>query len=114
MILQPIVENCINYGVRDIQRQKLIGLSIYEKDNNICISISDNGIGMSKEKIQEILHGRVEDIKSTGSCNGIGLKNIISRLKIVYGVEKVIEIESQSKNQGTTVTILIPLEYRGK
>ena len=52
MILQPIVENSVNYGIRDIEREGKITLSVYRVDDNVCISITDNGIGMTQELIE--------------------------------------------------------------
>ena len=54
MILQPIVENSINYGLRNIEWTKKIRLSVYELADYICVSVKDNGIGMSKEKIESV------------------------------------------------------------
>ena len=52
MILQPIVENAVNYGIRDIEREGHITLSVYRVDNNVCISIQDNGIGAYRKGAQ--------------------------------------------------------------
>ena len=55
MTLQPIVENSVNYGIRNIDWQGEIKLKVYRQDDTVCISIKDNGIGISKEKLEKIL-----------------------------------------------------------
>lgn len=109
MTLQPIVENCVNYGVRDIEREKNIYVSVYKQHQNICISISDNGIGMSKEKIKQVLAGIREGVKIESDSNGIGLQNVIRRLKLLYEKQNVFNIVSEGKDKGTTIIILIPI-----
>lgn len=108
MILQPIVENSINYGIRGIDWDGIILLSIYEEENRICIRIRDNGIGMEQEKIDRIMSASLtaEEIKE--SSNGIGLNNVINRLKLFYQCEDIILITSEGKNKGTEVLICLP------
>lgn len=109
MTLQPIVENCVNYGVRNIDREKIIELSVYKKGHFICISISDNGIGMSEEKLKQVLEGTFKSNDSESDSNGIGIKNVIGRLKLIYGRDNLFNIESKGYDNGTKVIILIPL-----
>lgn len=108
MILQPIVENCINYGIRDIDREGRIYLTVYKTGEEILVSIADNGIGMEQEKIASILEGKYTPDENHGDSNGVGLENVISRLKMFYGTENVIEIISEGKEQGTEVILHIP------
>ncbi len=107
MILQPIVENAVNYGVRDIEREKLIKLSVYRDGDLIEAEIVDNGIGMSKEKIAEIMSLRVIK-KEKPDSNGVGLINVISRLKLFYDIDNVLDITSEGDDKGTAVKIHIP------
>lgn len=110
MILQPIVENCINHGVRGISWENLIELSVYREKECICISVRDNGIGISKEKIDRIMCSKLSeaDLKSTG--NGVGLDNVIGRLRLFFEREDVIKLISAGENMGTEVAIYVPLE----
>lgn len=108
MILQPIVENAINYGVRDIAWSSLIKLKVYQEDSNICVSISDNGIGMSQEKIEEVMKGQIKE-EVVGDSNGVGLNNVINRLRLFYDKEHVLEIFSDGKDKGTQVVIYLPM-----
>ncbi len=110
MILQPIVENAVNYGIRDIDWEGIIELKVYQENNLIIICISDNGMGMSQSKIQAILQGKDKGENDSKSSNGIGLNNVINRLKLYYNQEDVFEIRSKGYKQGTQVIIYIPLD----
>ena len=107
MILQPIVENSVNYGIRDIEREKRIELEVFAMDELICISIRDNGVGISDEKIWQIMHNDVNTEDSDHS-NGVGMNNVLSRLRLYYGVEDVMDITRLGENEGTEVTLYLP------
>lgn len=108
MILQPIVENCINYGIRNIEWQGLVVLSIYERENHVGISIKDNGIGISKEMTSNIMNSRLIESDGSTDSNGVGLNNVISRLRLFFDCEDAFEILSDGENKGTEVIINIP------
>lgn len=108
MILQPIIENAINYGIRDVEWEGVIKLKVYQKANYIYISIQDNGVGIEPHKIDLIMRGETIESDLSTNSNGIGLVNVINRLKLYYNCEDVIEIISNGKNQGTEVIIHIP------
>lgn len=112
MILQPIVENCINYGIRDIDWQGKIILEVYQDFEHICISISDNGIGMEQDVIDKIFTKKLQEADLSADSNGIGLDNVIGRLRLFYASSDVFEIVSEGHNKGTKVIIYIPLEER--
>ena len=108
MILQPVIENSVNYGIRNIDWQGLITLKVYETDKDICIEINDNGIGISQEKIEQIMTGTLTEHDMSKDSNGIGLDNVINRLKLYCDSDEVFEILSDGENQGTTVFIHLP------
>lgn len=108
MCIQPLVENSINYGIRDIDWKGVVTLAVYREDKNICISVKDNGIGMSKERIEEVLSNKVSTDSGLNDSNGIGLNNVISRIELLYNTENVIKIMSEGKNKGTEVILYIP------
>lgn len=112
MILQPIVENAVNYGIRGISWEGHICLRVYEAYQYICISIADNGIGIEENLIKELLKGEEREIDLSRNSTGIGLGNVISRLQVYYSMEKVIEIKSEGENLGTEVIIFIPKEIK--
>ena len=108
MILQPIMENAVNYGIREIDWEGHIDLRAYQQDDIVYISIKDNGVGMSEEKISKILSGENVSDTSKSSSNGIGLVNVIERLRIFTGRDDVMDIFSDGKNKGTEFVIKVP------
>ena len=113
MILQPVVENAVNYGVRNIDREKLIKLSVFREEGIIKARVTDNGTGMSAERIDEVLSGEAGEEEVMKDSNGVGLLNVISRMRLYYGTEEVLTMESEGKDKGTTVTLLIPDDNGG-
>lgn len=112
MILQPIVENCVNHGIREMGDQGVILLSLYEKEGRVCISVKDNGVGMSAETIEKVMSGtyREEDMASGG--NGVGMDNVISRMRLFTGNENVMTVKSEGKGKGTEVCLYLEQEER--
>lgn len=111
MVLQPIVENAVNYGIRNIDWEGHIDMSVYKNDGMVYISIKDNGVGMTQEKINDILSGKSAgeaDPNNSGS-NGIGLGNVIERLQIFTGRQDVIDIYSEGEGKGTEFVIKVPM-----
>jgi len=114
MILQPVVENSVNYGIRDIEYAGEIRMEVYRRDKNIVITITDNGSGVDQSTIDRIMTAQIEESSSlkerivTRDSNGIGLGNVINRLRLYFDKEEVFHIESEGRNKGTKVTIYIP------
>ncbi|MEE8837163.1 MAG: histidine kinase [Eubacteriales bacterium] len=108
MILQPIVENAINHGFRDLTRPKKVILSVYGLGNSTAISIRDNGHGMTQEQIQQILTGNVPVRAKGDETNGVGIGNVVNRLQLFYNTEDVIDITSAGPEEGTEVILYIP------
>ncbi len=127
LILQPVVENAVNYGIRDIEYEGLIRLTVYQDEENINISIMDNGVGMEQSKIESIIQSELKDgivLKENivakenidenmvaKDSNGIGLGNVINRLRLYYNKRDVFEIKSEGYNMGTEVIIHIPKNF---
>ena len=109
MILQPVVENAVNHGIRDIDWEGQIHLTVTRDPRGICISICENGKGMSEEEIQNVLSGNKEHSTQEGDSTGIGMNNVISRLELYYEQPDLLEIYSEGAGKGTEVVIHIPL-----
>lgn len=105
MILQPIVNNSIDHGIYSVDNGII---RIYSEDmgKDILLTIEDNGVGMEKKKIEEILSGKYDSGQDTSS-NGIGLLNSDKRLIHQFGSGYRLKIESEV-NQGTKISIKIP------
>jgi Predicted signal transduction protein with a C-terminal ATPase domain len=106
MIIQPLVENSIKYGIKDLEPgEGKVTLSVYREGNMCCIRVSDNGIGTDEEIIEKIMNHE----KKPSETRGVGITNVMSRLDLYYNNKEVFEMKSR-KNEGTHVTIKIPLE----
>ena len=110
MILQPIVENAVNYGIRNIEREKRIILKTERLPELIRVRIQDNGIGMSEERIREVMEGRAGENPVMKDSNGVGIANVTSRLRLFYDRDEVMHIFSEGEDKGTIVDILIPIQ----
>lgn len=98
LILQPIVENAIKHGLLKKQEGGNVNIHIKHEDEFIKIIITDNGVGITKEKLTNIL-------KEDGANKRVGIKNINMRMKRIYGYGLSIESEI---SKGTSVTIKVP------
>lgn len=113
MILQPLVENAFIHGIGDLENGGQITLRVEKNPDKAVVSIEDNGKGMDREKIESILKESLEQYdvtrvhENTGHTNGIGLNNIISRLRLYFGKDDIIGIYSSPGN-GTRVVIELP------
>lgn len=108
MILQPIVENAVNHGIRNIDWEGCIHLEIMEEEGRIFIRIRDNGKGMSQERIQEVLSGQAGDGEEQSDSTGVGMNNVISRLELYYNQKNLVDIRSWGENKGTEVILKLP------
>lgn len=107
MILQPIVENSVNHGIREMEGAGIIRLSVYAMGDEVCISVKDNGKGIAEEDIQSILDGSYRKKRSKSASNGIGMDNVIARLKLFTENEDVISLVSEGENKGTEVILYL-------
>ena len=98
--LQPIIENAIYHGLDMVDEGKII-IEVVERDGDIVMSVSDNGVGMPPEQCREILHRDAND------KTGIGIKNVNDRIKIYFGEDYGLNIQSEL-DVGTKVEISIP------
>lgn len=76
----------------------------YTKDSDLFIEVEDNGLGMQKEQVENILTDGTR-IRSKGS--GIGIRNVHQRIQLYFGTEYGLEILSEP-DEGTTVRIHLP------
>ncbi|MEN6598988.1 MAG: sensor histidine kinase [Rectinema sp.] len=105
LVLQPLVENAIVHGLKDVEEGGRVIISAKLEGETIRFSVSDSGCGMSNEYITLALAAaRPED---TRPQHGIGLHNVVRRVALATGGLGRVEIESQL-GHGTCVTILLP------
>ena len=104
MLLQPIVENAIMHGLKNVTKGGEIDVTIIDDENNVYIMVEDNGEGMGEDKIASILEHGVDE--ENGRIK-IGTNNVINRMKIFYGSKSSFKIDS-SVDCGTVISITIP------
>ena len=107
MILQPIIENSVNHGIREKEGEGHIRLHVWADENDICIEIDDDGSGIDPATARKIMSGESAHSLSGRDSEGIGLDNVIKRLRSYYGREDVFEIKPGEEG-GTMVTLFIP------
>ena len=102
LLLQPLVENSIKYGIRDNDGKVLhIRVWAYEEKDCVCFVVEDDGVGIEKKQLKEVR----EAIRRGNG--GYGLKNMDIRIKMQYGQEYGLKLESE-EGVGTKVTVRIP------
>ncbi len=108
LVLQPVLENAINYGIREMDGCGRIEIHGKKADNMIILSVSDNGMGIPEDEIAFLLKD-TNRVRKRGS--GVGLVNVNNRIKILFGERYGLYIESEL-DEGTTVYIKLPaIEY---
>lgn len=100
LILQPLVENALKHGLAEKSTNCLIDVTVKSCDDHIEMVVWDNGVGMTSSTIEAIF----DESKKVG---GIGLRNVIYRIKGIYHTEVGVECLT---NQGTRITINLPKE----
>lgn len=104
MIIQPLIENAIYHGLSKCSGNGKIIIQGSKVNNNLLLTISDNGIGIPEEKLQD-LNDYIND--KNHNFNGIALRNINKRLKLNYGENYGLEIFSIEEN-GTSMVLTLP------
>lgn len=104
LVLQPVLENAINYGVRGMDDCGEIKVTGRRADGNIILSVTDNGVGMSEEEAAFLL---TDSSRVPKRGSGVGLVNVNNRIQILFGREYGLKVESEP-DEGTTVSICIP------
>jgi two-component system LytT family sensor kinase len=95
MLLQPMVENCLKHGLAPKLGGGKIELRTTSRDGRLHIEIEDNGVGISEEKLPHVY------------VEGIGLSNVRERLRVLYGTDFELDIQSRP-GEGTVIRIEIP------
>lgn len=105
LIIQPIVENAFIHGIEGCKANGHISIKITYCNNDIVITVKDNGQGISEEKMKAIQEKL--NINDTSSGKSIGLTNVNKRIKMYHGDEYGLKIFSRELD-GTTVRIILP------
>ena len=104
LIIQPLIENAIYYGMEYMDGDGEIYVRAYTKEEDLFIEVEDNGLGMQKAQVESLLTDGTR-IRSKGS--GIGIRNVHQRIQLYFGTEYGLEILSEP-DEGTMVRIHLP------
>lgn len=104
--LQPIIENAVYHGIKQKNDKGLIKIKGLCDDNNIILIVSDDGIGIEKDALDE-LNKTLSETSFTNEKSHIGLSNVNQRIKIIFGDNYGIHVES-TVGVGTNVYVTIP------
>lgn len=107
--LQTIVENALQHGIQNMKENCIIDIIVKMDENNVSISIADNGVGMEEKLVQTL--GTKQVTSRTGT--GLGLYNMTRRIHMAFHQMANVQITSK-KQMGTTVHITIPRQRRFK
>ena len=104
LIVQPILENAIYYGVKDMEDEGEIIVRAGFEEGGIKITVEDNGYGIPASELSQLL---VDTGRARGHGSGVGLINVHSRIRLRFGARYGLQIESEP-DEGTRVTIHLP------
>ena len=106
MILQPVVENALQHGIRGQDEDSEIIVHAYVRGKQLNITVKDTGYGLSPQMEQKLQSGQIE----ANRRGGIGVGNVRQRLQLIYGSDAAFSISNRDEG-GVVVRITIPLTY---
>ena len=107
LTLQPLVENALYHGIKNKRGLGKIKVTGEIVDNHILFKVSDNGMGMKQERLDEVRSMLIKEKKSSDADSGFGLFNVAQRLKLNYGDAYGLTLYS-TYGEGTCAEVLIP------
>lgn len=111
LILQPIVENSLLYGMEGLDHTLRIRVAAWRRGEKLLLTVTDNGVGMDRAALarlrDQIVHGRKPRAEANYRSTGIGLHNIGARLRLYAGSSSCIWVQSKPQF-GTRVTLELP------
>ena len=110
LMLQPLAENAIYHGMEFMDGDGEIDVKVFKEDNSLYFTITDNGLGMSEDMVETLLS---KDFVPSKKGSGIGVKNVNERIKLYFGSEYGLKVESEP-DEGTKITIHLPAVVYGE
>lgn len=110
IVLQPLVENALYHGIKDLEEGGYIRVLGFREGNNIILEVYDNGKGMSHEQIKNILKAPSSTSITKG---GVAIKNVHERIQVYFGQDYGLSYESEY-GKWTKVRITIPVIETGE
>lgn len=105
LALQPIIENAVEYGLKNMKTNGIIHIKGYIHDDIITLEVTDNGIGMEPEKIKELNENMTHDYIKENTH--LGLENVNQRIRLVFGEEYGLTL-SDAPTGGLCVSFRFP------
>ena len=106
LLIQPLIENSIYHGIKEKEGKSLIKVKVWLLNSDLCIRITDNGLGIHRERL-EFITGSLES-DETAEYEHIGLLNTNKRIRFAYGKPYGLTIRSR-RGSGTSVALLLPV-----
>ena len=108
LILQPLVENAIAYGVQYQDGDGEIWIRAYQEEGSLILQVEDNGLGIPPDRLEDLRRGK---ISPSGKGSGIGVRNVNERIALYFGEDYGLAIDTEL-DEGTVVTLTQPaVEY---
>ncbi|MDA8228263.1 MAG: histidine kinase [Desulfitobacterium hafniense] len=102
--IQPLVENAVKHGITPKIGNGIINIRVEEKNSELHVEVKDDGMGIPTERLKDVL------LPGVGSGNGVGMANVHERIRVMYGKEYGLVIESTA-GAGTSVRMTLPLSF---
>ena len=106
LLLQPLVENAIYHGIKHRRGRGFIRVSGWVQDGKMMLSVTDNGAGMTEERLRQVRENLDSEGPAEGERGCYGLFNVNKRIQLYYNQPEGVEIESGEN--GTTVRFCVP------
>lgn len=107
LMLQPLVENAIYHGMEFMDGDGEIRVEVYREADELRFLVRDNGLGMTEKQVAALLGEEHHVSSKRGS--GIGVKNVMERIRLYFGDDYGLSIWSEP-DEGTTITIRLPVQ----
>lgn len=111
LILQPLIENAIYHGLELKMGEGILRIHIRSTKENLKITIADDGLGMTKEKLDDLNSDYEKESDMQKRNNGVATKNIKKRLKLYWG-NKAYMVATSELGVGTEIHLSMPLLYQ--
>lgn len=108
LTLQPLVENALYHGIKNIRRKGSIRLTGREKNGCVILEVIDDGYGMSQERLEQLKASLTD-----GTNEGFGLRTVHQRIQILFGAEYGLALQSEP-GKGTRISVTIPMKTSDK
>lgn len=109
LVLQPLVENALYHGIKNKRGRGVLCVRAFRESNFLCFTVEDNGIGMTEERLSEVLSSLEGKNIRELTADMYGLYNVNKRLQLYYDASISLNIRSVYR-EGTVVTFRVPEE----